>query len=156
MGRHTYDDSTAIRTCLNTATQGTTLNALTNTSIAISNSTGDYDNGTLLDLWADFELLVDIQVALTVGDPVAELYLVPSIDDTNFQSPDDTGDTPQSIFLIGVFECRDAVTTDQRMAIVGIPLPPRKMRFVLKNVSNQTFGASDGHLLRMKPYTLQS
>jgi len=150
-----WQDATAIRTCLNTATQGTTLNALTNNSIAISNSTGDLDNGTNLDLYGDFELLVDIQVALAVGDQVAELYVVPSIDDTNFMSPDDTGDTPQAIFLVGVFECRDAVTTDLRMAITGVPLVPRKMRFVLKNVSGQTFGANDGHLVRLKAYKLQ-
>jgi len=156
MARHTYEDTTAIRTCLGTATEGTNLNALGNTAIAISNSTGDYDNGTLLDLWADFELLVDIQVAIAVGNPVAELYIVPSVDDTNFQTPDDTGDTPQAIFLIGVLESRDNVTTDQRMAITGVPIPPRLMRFVLKNVSGQTFGANEGHTLRMKPYTLQS
>jgi len=151
-----YNDATAIKTCLNTATEGTTLNALAGGSIAISNTTGDLDNGTDLDLWGDLELLVDIQVALAVGDKVAELYIVPSVDDTNFMSPDDTGDTPQAIFLVGVFECRDAVTTDQRMAIVGVPLPPRKMRFVLKNVSGQTFGANDGHFLKCKPYKLQS
>ncbi len=151
-----YKDTTAIHTCLNAAAQGTTLNGLTNGSVAISNSTGDLDNGTDLDLWGDFELLVDIQVAIAVGGKVAELYLVPSVDDTNFLTPDDTGDTPQGILLVGSFESRDNVITDQRMGIIGVPLPPRKMRFVLKNVSGQTFGANDGHTLRVKPYRLQS
>ena len=150
-----YNDATAIHTCLNIATEGTTLNALTTTSIAISNSTGDLDNGSDLDLWGDFELLVDIQVAIPVGDKVAELYLVLSVDDTNFLTPNDTGDTPQAIFLVGVFESRDNITGDQRMGITGVPLPPRKMRFVLKNVSGQTFGANNGHTLRIKPYKLQ-
>lgn len=151
-----YLDDSAIHTCLNTGTEGTTLNALTNGSIAISNSTGDLDNGTELDTWGDFELLVDIQVALTVGDKVAELYIVPSVDDVNFADPDGTGDTPQAILLVGVFAARLAVTTDMRMVIVGVPLPPRKMRFVLKNISLQTFGANNGHFLKVKPYKLQS
>lgn len=151
-----YKDTTAIHTCLNTATEGTTLNALATTGIAISNATGDLDNGTDLDLWGDFELLVDIQVAIAVGGAVAELFLVPSIDNTNFLTPDDTGDTPQAVFLVGVFESRDNVPTDQRMGLTGIPLPPRKMRFVLRNVSGQTFGANNGHFLKVKPYKLQS
>ena len=155
MANTKWQDATAIHTCLNVAAQGTTLNALTNNSRAISNATGDLDNGTDLDLFGDFELLVDIQVAPSVGAKIAELYLLPSVDDTNF--PDgSTSITPQAILLIGVFEARQAITGDLRMVLPGIPLPARKMRFLLINVSGQTFGANDGHFLKVKPYKVQT
>lgn len=150
-----WQDATAIHTCLNTATEGTTLNGLTTGSRAVSNATGDLDNGTDLDFFGDYELLVDIQVAPAVGDKIAELYVLPSVDDTNF--PDGTAaDTPQAILLAGVFEARRAVTTDLRMVIPGVSLVPRKMRFLLINTSGQTFGANDGHFLKVKPYKVQS
>jgi len=77
--------------------------------------------------------------------------------DTEASNQGKTGDTPQGIFLVGVFESRDAVATDQRMGIVGIPLPPRNMRFALKNVhATIAFATNDGHFLKCKPYKLQS
>lgn len=154
MASITYDDTTSIHTCLNTATQGTTLNGLDATLRAISNSTGDLDNGTDLDLFGDFELDVSLASAPVDGDPIAELYILPSVDDTNFPTSGTSLDPPVR-HLAGVF-CASGTSTDQRMVIPGISLYPRKMRFLLKNVDTTAFSSDDSNFLKVKPYCLQS
>ena len=150
-----WEETTAVKTVLNTATQGTTLNALANAARAITNSTGDIANQTNLDFLADFELLVDIQSAPALGDKVAELYLLPSVDGTTF--PDgSTSITPQTRLLADIFEARQAITGDLRMVVPSIPLSPRITRALLINTSGAAFGANDGHTLKAQAYRLQS
>jgi hypothetical protein len=153
MASQTFDDTTTIHVCLNTATQGTTLNALGTGAYATSNSTGDLDNGTDLDLFGDFELDVTI-TAPADGDLIANLWMLPSVDDTNFPTAAASVDPP-SIYHVGSF-IASGTGTDQRMVIAGVPIFPRKMRFVLKNEDATSFSSDDNNKLNLKPYCLQS
>lgn len=147
-----YEETTSIHTILNTATQGTTLNALADSARAISNSTGDIANQTNLDLAADLELLADWQATPTAG-PGAEIYQLTSVDGTTF--PDgSTSITPQKILQRATLEIR-AVTTDQRLLLPGVSLSPRITRWLLINVGGTALGANDGHTLRAQAYRLQ-
>jgi len=154
MGDTTLKIVTAIHTCLNTATQGETLNALANNAHAVSNATGDFPNRTNLDLFGDFELLVDIAVSVTAGKEVAQLWVLPKVDNSNFPSGGAAGDNvdPQASLLIGSFVWVITGTADNRLPLVGIRLPPHDLRFVLKNVSAQAFGSNDGHTLKLQAY----
>jgi len=154
VGDTTLKIVTAIHTCLNTATQGETLNALANNAHAVSNVTGDFPSRANLDLFGDFELLVDVAVSVAAGKTVAELWILPKVDNTNFPSGGAAGDNvdPQLSLRVGAFPWVITGTADNRMVLNGIRLPPHDLRFVLKNVSAQAFGSNDGHTLKLQAY----
>jgi len=142
-------DDTAVQTIISGST-------LTNNN----REAAAYNNSTELDMYADFELFVKFDTtAPSAGDRVAELFILPTVDGTNFPEGGDgtVGDDldPQQVLKIGVFESRDPSTsTEERIVLSGIPLPPRDARYVIKNISGQTMNAS--WTLKAKPYKLQS
>ena len=144
---------TALKTCLNTATEGTALASLADAGYAISNSTGDIDNRTNLDLFGDFEMSFIAAASLSAGARAVDLYLLPSVDNTNF--PDGATVDPQLSLYLGVFTV--AVTgTTHRLVIPGIPLPPQKCRMLIKNISGQAFTAATTHTLKCRAYQYQA
>lgn len=130
-----------------TTVLSTELNALANNGVAVSAA---QDNGTNLRLFADYELALTYAVAPTAGAAV-ELYLVPSVDGTNYP---DTTDPIAGTALVGVFPLR-AVTTAQRIALRGVLLTPGLYKLALKNAAGQAMGAS-GHTLKQRTYGTQS
>src|SRR5262245_30925039 len=84
------------------------------------------------DLLADFDLKVRFTSSPTAGSYV-ELYFILAVDGTNYQDGDDTVAPPLSSF-VGVFEVR-AVTTQQRIALREIVLPPNKFKALIKNAA---------------------
>lgn len=132
------------------AAMTTELNALAGTSgKAISAA---IDNSTTLDLFDDLELNVTFASAPTVGT-VIEVYLVTSIDGTNYADGSTTV-LPQSSLYVGGFTVR-AVATAQRMHLRGIALPSGLFKYLLQNTTNQAFPAT-GSTLNRNPYQLQS
>src|SRR5687768_8222639 len=87
----------------------TGLDALASNGKAISAA---IDNGTALNMFDDLELAVTFGTGPTAGS-VCELYLIPSIDGTNYTDGDASIDPPVTM-LVGVFPLR-AVTTAQRV-----------------------------------------
>jgi len=77
------------------------------------------------------------------------LYLVPSVDGTNYA---DT--TNLSNYLIGVFAL-DAATTARREAVQMIPVPPGKFKLVIGNETGQAW-ASSGNTLGYRLYSVES
>lgn len=124
---------------------------------------GSYDNTVNLDLYADAFLTVQYDSSFpAAGVAVAELYMLPA--DSVGGSPnfpvggDGTGGSanvdPQKSLLVGVFETRNGSTSaTETLAIIGIPLCPRTMRWVVKNISGKTM--HQGLALKLKPYKLQ-
>lgn len=158
MARIIWDDSTLTTSGVEVFSTGagiTSIEALTSGSSALSVA---YDNGAAgtLDLYADFHLQVSYAgvASITTGDKVADLYLLPSVDDTNFAA---TGNTlPQKLLLIGSFETvAPATGSYEFLMLPGIPLPARNMLFLIQNTSVETLG-SCGNVLLMKPYTIQT
>lgn len=108
-----------------------------------------------LYLYADFQLLVKYTSTLPpVGSKVAELYLVPQIDGTNYPITG-TGVDPQRSLLIGTFDTfQPSTTVFERINIRGVLLPPRDFKLLLKNTNAQPYAAS-GNILTFRPYRLQ-
>lgn len=148
MANQQWEDSTSIITVLSGG-----LVSLADTEKTLSDV---IDNGTDLDLFGDLVFLVQWDtVAPSAGDKVADLYLLPSVDNVNFPEAA-TNVTPQASLLIGSFESRNpSIGATEHLMLPGITLPPRKMKFLLQNTSGQTFDPS-GSMLLLKPYKLQS
>ena len=149
---------TAVQTLMQTALDGLANNTLVVSSETGGNMTsGAYDNSSALDLYADFELAICYATAPSAGTRIAELYLLPSADGTNYASLDGSNQ-PQKALLIAVFESRNPSTSAvERLLVPGVSLPPGKFKLVLKNTSGQAFkDNSVTKTLKMRPYQLQN
>lgn len=127
-----------------------------------SRAAGDYDNSSNGDLYADFFLVVQFDTtAPSAGETIAELYVLHA-DDSGTPAYPQGGDgtvgsnvDPQRTLMAGVFETRSpSISTDEVLLVSGVPISPRNMRVVIKNVSGQQFDLT--WELRMKPYRLQT
>ena len=118
---------------------GTEINSLANdaavTSAVVSNTTED-------DQYADFELVVTYGVA-PVADKTVDMYLVRSVDGTNYE--DGTAARPPAGGFVGSFVL-DAVTTGQRKVLAGVMLPPLSFKILLVNKAGQAMAASGNTL----------
>jgi hypothetical protein len=132
----------------------TELNSLANGAYAIASAA--YDNTGNLDLFADFAAEFTYTTSTpAAGTKVAELYIVPSIDGTHFASID-ASNVCQKALLVATFETRlPSTTVLEYLLAMGIPLPPRKFKTIIKNTSGQTLGAT-GNLLVMGPFQIQN
>lgn len=138
--------STGFKSYTQTLTNAITTeaNSLANGSAAVGT---DIDNTTNLDLWADFQLDVTFGTNPTAGSSV-DLYLVPSIDGTNFA---DSAVLPPT-YQVGSFILR-AVTTAQKVAVTGVRLTPGHWKTAIINNSGQSFPAS-GSTVKYRSYQL--
>lgn len=127
----------------------TELNSLASGSSAI---TAALDNGTDKSIWDDLELVVTFGTAPALNAPV-EVYLVPSVDGTNYVDGSSTV-LPSPNLLVGTFLVR-AVTTAQRVAIRKIELPPGLFKYLVRNQAGQAMAAS-GNTLKRRPYEMSS
>lgn len=127
----------------------TELNALASGSYSAAGSTVQA-NRTDLNMYADFELAVTFASAPTVGNTV-DLYVIPKVDNTNYA---DGGGaiTPPATYYAGSFVLR-AVTTAQRVAIMGASIPPDDFKLVALNSSGVAFPAS-GSTVKISPYKI--
>lgn len=137
------------QTVLNTSTEGTALASLAAGSRAISNDTGDYDNSSLKNRFLDMELLVDAGT-VTAGAEVAEVYILPKMDGSNY--PDgSTSLTPPAPNLAAKFFA-PATTGQQRMVVPRIPIGPFDLRFLLVNTGANAFSSATTHTLKVEAY----
>jgi hypothetical protein len=133
-----------------TTAMSTELNALAaTTGKAVSAA---LDNSGDLDLFDNLELSVTFASAPTVGT-VIEVYLLPSVDGTNYPDGSSTVE-PQSSLFVGGFAVR-AVNTAQVLVLRGIALPPGLFKYLIRNTTNQAFPAT-GSTLQRNPYQLSS
>lgn len=120
---------------------------------------GDYDNETEKDLWGVAYL--DVQwdgTAPAAGTIVAELWVLPEDGNSVYPEGGDsalgTDDDPQPEFWVGKFtSINPSITVDEIMACV-VPVLYGNNRFVLKNISGQTFDST--WELRFKPFKNES
>lgn len=135
--------ATALSTELNSLANGSYSNA----SSAIDNLTGLYTHMAL-------ELYL-ASLTPVAGQTIA-VYLVPTIDGTNYE--DGGGATaPPNIAYLCSFDLR-AATAAQYRAVVDIPIPPFAFKLILNNVTI-TSGvalASSGNTLKYRRYTMQA
>lgn len=134
-----------------TTALSTELNSLADAGRAISAA---IDNDAGLYLYADLELVVSYATAPTAGTTAAEVYLLPTVDGTNYPEGSSTV-TPQAALLVGSFEVRLGTTGPERLVLRGVDLPARDFKLLLCNKSGRAFTAS-GNTLKVRPYRVQS
>lgn len=124
----------------------TELNSLANNAGV---TTATIENNTTLDQYADFELVATYGTA-PVADTTVDLYIVRTVDGTNFE--DASASRPSAEF-VGSFVL-DNVTTAQRKIVRGVMLPPNSFKLLIVNKAGQAMAAS-GNTLRGDFYNQQ-
>jgi hypothetical protein len=110
------------------------------------------DNGSYLDIWADFELAVTFGTA-PVLNTIVELYALRSLDGGTTYPDGSSSILPAPTAYVGGFPVR-AVTTAQVIPLYGVPLGPGLYKLLVQNTTAQVFPAS-GSTLRMNSYSMQ-
>ena len=145
-------------TALQTLLQATDLQSLANNTSVLG---AEYDNtaaGTL-DMVAD--LLFAIQYAvitgISAGVRVADVYLLPKTDGTNYPTQAGSPSVPQRRLWVGSLESRNPSTSAlEYLSIPGVVLPPTKFKLLLANISGQALHGSAAMFAKAQPYQQQA
>ncbi|MGE3620741.1 MAG: hypothetical protein AB7L84_09790 [Acidimicrobiia bacterium] len=124
----------------------TELNSLANNSLTAASSA--IDNTSALELFADLELVVAAQGSARSAGAVVDVYIVPSVDGTNYADLEATCSEPIATFAL------DAATTARRLAARDIPIPPGLFKLAVRNRTGQSF-ASSGSTLKYRTHSVQ-
>lgn len=125
-------------------------NEWTNLSDEIDNSLNKY-------MMADLELVLGSVIFPVATDNLIEIYLVPSVDDTNYPLwvGDVTTDAQENnIHFVGSVTCSDA-TEAQRLTLRSVALVPGKFKFGIRSRAGVTLAAS-GNTLKWRPWGYSS
>jgi hypothetical protein len=95
-------------------------------------------------LYGSWEFNTNFHVSPSVGGSI-DLYLVPSIDDTNY-SNGGTAVTPPVTTFVGSFPLYMNANSGQRIPIYNIPMAPLSVKPLIRNSSGQTIPANSGIL----------
>lgn len=117
---------------------GTELNAIANDAGVLTSA---IENATSLDRYADLVLVATFASA-PVADRTVDVYVVRTVDGTNFE--DATASRPSPEFA-GSFVL-DASASAQRKIVRGVLLPAKDFKLLLVNKSGVAFTAT-GHTL---------
>ena len=122
---------------LNNDATSPTLKALANDALILG---AEYDNSTNKEQLAEFEFLVRCASAPS-GAPYLEVFLVESFDGTNYEDGDgSTRPARPASFVVPV----RAVSTQQRIVVSGIPIPPAKFKALVVNKTGQALTNTNG------------
>ena len=117
------------------------------------------DNDSGLDLYIDIEVVHGTYgSSVTAGVKVADIYLLPTLDGTNYPTNDADSTTlyPEAKYLVGsVIKMSATGTGGCRSIISGVPLPARDFKIVHVNTSGVTL-ASSGNTVKVRPFKSQS
>lgn len=117
------------------------------------------DNDSGLDLYVDIEVVHGTYGAtVNAGTKVADIYLLPTLDGTNYPTNDADSTTlyPEAKYLVGsVVKMSATGTGGCRSIITGVPLPSRDYKIVHVNTSGVTLAAS-GNAVNVRHYKAQS
>lgn len=128
-----------------------TLNSLTDNEW--TDLSDEIDNSTNRYVYVDLELVLG-SAAFTGSDSGMEIYLVPTVDGTNY--PTWTGnvtsdETENNGFFVG-FVPTTASTAAQRMVLRKVELPAGKYKYGVRNRGNVTLAGS-GNTLSWRPWS---
>lgn len=127
----------------------TELNSLANNAYSAASAAQGSDTGAA-EVYGDFELVI---ASYTPGsNPVVELYLIRSVDGTNFENGGGSV-VPSQDAYVGAFQIATG-TGAKRAVLRDVPLPPGLWKAVVRNVTGGAFPAS-GNTLKVRPHSLQ-
>lgn len=116
----------------------------------------EIDNSLDKHMMMDLELVLG-SVAFTGTDSLMEIYLVPSIDDTNYpawQGDVVTDEQENNGFFVGSMTTTGA-NEAQRMALRSVAMPPGKFKFGIRSRAGVTLAGS-GNTLKWRPWQYSS
>lgn len=117
------------------------------------------DNDAGLDLYCDIEVLHGTYgSSVTAGTKVADIYLLPTVDGTNYPTNDADSTTlyPEAKYIVGSCVKMSATGTGgMRSIITGVPLPARDFKIAHLNTTGVTLAAS-GNTVIIRVYKAQS
>ena len=114
----------------------------------------EINNSSDLNLYADVELVL-ASVAFTGLDSTVAVYLIPTLDGTNYPTWAGNGTTDEQEnegYFVGVVTTT-GTTAAQRLVIRDISLPNGKYKVALRNTSNIAFAAT-GNTLKLFPHNV--
>lgn len=134
-------------------TSGQSLNSATDNEW--TDLSDEIDNSTNLYVMYDFEIVL-ASAAFTGTDSEIELYVVPSVDGTNY--PNWTGnvttDEQENQQYFAGSGTTSGATEAQRIAISRVVVPPGKSKVGLRSRANVTLAAS-GNTVKYRPHSYQ-
>lgn len=119
----------------------------------------EVDNTSYLYAFADLDLVLG-SAAFTGTDSGVEVYIVPTVDGTNYPdwSGNSTSDAPQQVHYFVAFLPLTASTAARRVVSssqAAIELPQGKFKFGIRSRANVTLAAS-GNTLYYRPKAYQA
>lgn len=138
------------QTVLNTQLNALGDNTWCTQSAAEDNSTNGY-------MFADFELYL-ASLTATGADAAVEIYLIPSIDGTNYPDFHDTGAVDQQSnnqYFVGSITLDVSGAAVFRGSLRGVELPAGKFKVSVRNRANVGLAAS-GNTLKYRPWQYAS
>lgn len=133
-------------------TSGQSLDSLTNDEF--TDLSDEIDNSTNKYYLVDLEVVL-ASAAFTGADAIIEVYLIPSVDGTNYPTWTGNGTADEQEnpgFYIG-YVTTTGTTAAQRMVLRGVELPPGKYKYGFRNRGNVSLAAS-GNAVNWRPYSL--
>jgi hypothetical protein len=105
------------------------------------------------ELYIDLEFYIALQGGSRDADGRVEIYLLTSIDNTNFDMGGDSTD-PRPSSLLCVFSL-DAATTARYRTFHSLPIPPFDFKLLVMNETGQNF-ASSGNTLKYRMHSVEA
>lgn len=127
----------------------TELNALANSSNSAA-STTPFDNRTVGDEWAEVEINIGAQTART-GTPTLEVYILRTIDDTNYDTLDPVVNDRIHTKTITL----PTTTAAYRIILAEVAIPPGLFKFYFRNLTSQALAAS-GNTVKIRTRSIKT
>jgi len=118
----------------------------------------EIDNSSNKYMLCDIEVFLGSFTAGTTGDEAIEIYIVPSVDGTNY--PDWTGNSTSDAqennnHFVGSVPIKQSGAATKRAALRNVSLPNGTFKFGLRNRCNAALAAS-GSTLKYRPHQYSS
>lgn len=123
---------------LNYSAYGTYTQVVTNREPVNSGliASAEIDNSSNCELYLDAELRATFGSNPSAGGHFA-MYIIQALDGTNYHDGADESVAPPATAWAGNFPLR-AVTTAQKVGLMGVRIPPGKFKLVFQNNSGQS------------------
>jgi hypothetical protein len=134
---------------------GSPLNALANSAYALGSAI-DNTPATLGAFYGDLEVVLSSSVSAGTGTPYIGVYLLPSLDGTNYPTPPggSAGATPASYFVGSILA--NASTGFTVGHLRGIVLPPFNFKILIQNVLGVALPATNTSTVKLYRYSEQA
>jgi len=121
---------------------------------------GEIDNGTTKATYMDLLLNLASLDLSAASNPAVDVYLIPAVDGTNYDTADDAVSADASVppadqLLTRIGLRKGTAAEAKRESKVALVIPPCKFKLLIRNMTGVAF-ASSGNTLQYRTYTMAS